>query len=322
MNASATARPVLLITMGGPRSLAEVKPYLRRLFADPYIIPGGPLKRWLLSRIIARAAAPKSRARYALIGGRSNAVEDTEHLARSVTEAFAARGLAVRCAVATRYSTPDIREGLAALVSPSPRPESVTPVYLFPHETSAMTGSCAEVLQHAARQHGVTVTHGLRRLGMTEVYVQGWARAITAAVREPAATFVLFGCHSLPLSIVQRGDPYVGEVERSVARIQARLGDLAGGLAYQSQEAADWLGPTVDQKAAEAYAQGFRELIIVPLSFTAENTETLVDLDRDLREAARALGFRRIERLSTPDKLGFLTAMVVEGLHKEWGLEQ
>ncbi len=334
---------VLLVTMGGPRNLAEVKAYLRRVFSDPYIVAGGAAKRWLLSRLIARAATPKSRARYALIGDKSNAVEDAERLARQLTEAFVDRRIPLQCAVATRYGTPSIEEGLAALAGTPARTSSedyagpchpsegwmtggadrpVTPVYLFPHETSAMTGSCADVLGRAAAKLGVAVDAGVRHLGATEAYVAGWADAIRQVVGEPRETFVLFSCHSLPLTIVGRGDPYVGEVQHSVERIQACLGDLASGLAYQSQEGSDWLGPTVAAAAAAAYGRGFRELIVAPLSFVGENTETLVDLDRDLREAALAMGFRRFERLSTPDRLGFLCAMVVEGLRREWGLER
>lgn len=333
-------RSVLLINMGGPRNLAEVRPYLRRIFSDPYVIQGGTLKRWLLSRFIAGAAARKSRARYALIGGRSSAVEDMERLARQLTDHFAARGTAVECAVATRYSTPSIEDALASFQLPDScssrcpsRPESVaserdadrhktvTPVYLFPHETSVMTGSCADALERAAAKPGIAVEAGVRHLGATEAYARGWSEAIKQAVRSPSDTFVLLSCHSLPRSLVERGDPYVREVERSVELIQARLGELAGGLAYQSQTGENWLGPTVEQTAADAYAQGHRELIVAPLSFVAESVETLVDLDRELREAAFAIGFRRFERLSTPDKLGFLRPMVVECLCKEWGLE-
>ncbi|MFH0983280.1 MAG: ferrochelatase [Planctomycetota bacterium] len=364
-------RAVLLVTMGGPRDLSEVKAYLRRVFSDPYIIPGSALKRWFLSRLIARTAAPKSRERYAAIGGKSSAVEDTELLARQVTEHFAFRGIRLKCAVATRYSTPSIEQGLAVLApflagslgklplgtreklsvdTPTERSgrhphqpatcedagryedamptdvpvesnrRPITPVYLFPHKTSAMTGSCAHVLGRAAAKRGISVEPGMRHLGTTNAYTRGWADAIERAIHKPADTFVLFSCHSLPLKVIERGDPYVREVRRSVDLIQARLGDLASGLGYQSQEGADWLGPTVRAAAADAYHKGFRELIVAPLSFVGESTETRVDLDRELREAAFSMGFRRVERLSTPDKLGFLCAIVVEALCKEWGL--
>jgi len=323
MSTATATRPVLLITMGGPRDLAEVETYLRRLFSDPYILPGNSFKRWLLSRIIARAAAKKSRARYALIGGRSTAVEDTGLLAEQLKEDFASRGITLECQVATRYATPNIEEGLTSLSAETAEKDSdaVTPVYLFPHETSVMTGSCAGALERASDESGVPVGTGVRHLGATRTYARGWADAIERAVRAPGDTFVLFSCHSLPRTIIERGDAYVEQVERSVERIRARLRRLAGELAYQSQARNDWLGPTVEEVASEAYGKGYRELIVVPLSFVGENTETLVDLDRELCAAALSMGFRRVERLRTPDKLGFLCPMVVEALCMEWGLE-
>lgn len=319
MSQNNSRRCVLLVDMGGPRSLAEVKPYLRRIFSDPFIIPGNRVKRWLLSRAIARASAAETRERYASIGGKSNAVEDAQVLARQLTERFAARGIELQCAVATRYSKPDIPDGLAALAERDG--QTVTPVFLFPHETSALTGSCVSVLGQASARLGISAEPGVRHLGITDAYVRGWAEAIKQAVQHPDETYVLFSVHSLPLSIVRRGDTYIREVQRSVGRIAALLGNLASGLAYQSQEGEAWLEPKAEDKAAEAYRAGFRELIVAPLSFVGDNTETLVDLDRDLRKAVEPLGFRRFVRLETPNKLGFLPNMVCEALCKEWGLE-
>ncbi len=212
MTSAQATRPVLLISMGGPRNPSEVKVYLRRLFSDPHIIPGGALKRWLLSRLIARAATPRTRARYALIGGKSSAVEDTQRLARQVTEHFAPRGITVKCAVATRYSAPSIEEGLAALTEHGDQP--VTPVYLFPHETSAMTGSCADVLERAAARLGVAVETGVRHLGATEGYAQGWADAIKAAVDELVGSLVS-GCGTgFPAGQVCSGRRAAGRYEK------------------------------------------------------------------------------------------------------------
>ena len=310
---------VLLIDMGGPRSLSEVRPYLRRIFSDPCIMPGNPVKRWLLSRLIARKSAAQTRQRYASIGGKSNAVENARTLASQLTRDFAKRGVRIECAVATRYSIPDIKQGLMSLRRNAGKP--VTPVYLFPHETTALTGSCENMLFRAAAKLGIPIERGVRRLGMSDAYTQGWAEAIKQAVQRPVESFVIFSVHSLPLSIVNRGDPYVTQVEQSVKRIRALIGEIACALAYQSQEGDNWLGPSVEQKAAEARQEGYRDLIVAPLSFFGDNTETLVDLDRNLRQAVELFGYNRFVRLQTPNQRGFLCKMVAEALCKEWGLE-
>lgn len=311
---------VLLIDMGGPQSLSEVQRYLRRIFSDPYIIPGNAVKRWLLSRLIARRSAARTRARYASIGGKSRAVAVARTLATELTKDFADRGVRIECAVATRYSLPNIQQGLKAL-SRCNR-DRVTPVYLFPHETTALTGSCEDVLLRVATRFGIPVELGVRHLGMSDAYVKGWAEAIKQAVQRPAESFVILSAHSLPMSIVNRGDPYVTEVEQSARRIQALIGDIACGLAYQSQEGDNWLGPSVEEKATEASHGGYRDLIVAPLSFVGDNTETLIDLDQDLRRAIKPLGFHRFVRIKTPDKRGFLCKMVAEALRKEWGLDR
>jgi ferrochelatase len=320
MTDTAPRRSVLLIDIGGPRSLAEVQPYLRRIFSDPCIMPGNAVKRWLLSRLIARQLAPRSRQRYASIGGKSDAVENAQTLASQLIGYFGQRDVQIDCAVATRYSKPDVKQGLTSLRRNGSHP--VTPVYLFPHETSAVTGSCESALVRAAAKLGIPIERGVRHLGMTQAYTLGWAEAINQAVRRPDESFVIFSAHSLPLSIVRRGDPYVTQVEQSVKQIRALIGDLAGALAYQSQEADDWLGPSVEQAAAQAHQQGYRDLIVAPLSFFSDNTETLVDLDQDLHQAVQRLGFNRFVRLQTPNQRGFVCKMVAEALCAEWGLER
>lgn len=313
-------RSVLLIDMGGPRSLADVRPYLRRIFSDPAMMPGGPLKRWLLAHWIAHRSAPRSQRRYASIGGKSRAVEHARTLADQLTQTLAVRGVRIACAVATRYGIPDIPQGLASLCERDG--QGVTPVYLFPHETTALVGSCENVLHRAAAKLGIPLAGGVRRLGLSHAYTQGWAAAIQEAVQRPAKTFVIFSVHSLPLSMVERGDPYLAQVEQSVERIRAGIGDVAGALAYQSQEGDNWLGPDVRQTAALARQKGYRELIVAPLSFFSDNTETLVDLDQNLRLAAERLNYDRFVRLETPHERGFLCPMVAQALCQEWNLDE
>ncbi len=316
---TAMKRSVLLIDMGGPRSLAEVRPYLRRIFSDPCIMPGNVVKRWLLSRLIAHRSAARSRRRYASIGGKSRAVEHARTLASQLTWHFAQRGVPIECAVATRYSIPDIKQGLMSLRRNDSDP--VIPVYLFPHETTALTGSCENMLFRAATKLGIPTERGVRRLGMSDAYARGWAEAIKQAVQRPGDSFVIFSAHSLPLSIVNRGDPYQTQVEQSVRQIRALIGDVACALAYQSQEGDNWLGPSVEETAAQACQKGYRDLIVAPLSFFDDNTETLVDLDQDLRQAVQRFGSNRFVRLQTPNQRGFLCTMVAEALCKEWGLD-
>ncbi len=319
MNNPNSRQSVLLIDMGGPQNPAEVRPYLQRIFFDPYIIPGNPVKRWLLSQLIASKSAAETRERYAEIGGKSNAVVDAQTLGCQLTEFFASRGIQLECEVATRYSFPNIPQGLKALAEKQQAP--VTAVYLFPHETSALTGSCEAVLLRASGKQNVSVSHHIRNLSRTSSYLEGWANAINQAVTNPDKTMVLFTAHSLPVSIIERGDQYVSEVEESVSGIKKLLGDISTELAYQSQEGDNWLGPKAEDVAAIAREKGYFELVVAPLSFVGDNTETLLDIDKNLFEEIKPLGFERLVRISPPNQQGFLCEMVAEALSQEWNVE-
>lgn len=321
---------VLLTDMGGPQCAAEVRRYLQKIFSDPFIIPGHPVKRWLLSRLISRMSTAKTRRRYAQIGGRSRAVSDARRLGGLVSREFGLRGIDVVCDVATRYSQPDIASGLERLLrgcSASARPECreqplVSVVYLFPHESRSLTGSCEAVLNSAARQMGVSVPYQVRRLSRTEAYVEGWTNAIRFAASCPEKTFVLLTAHSLPCRLLRQEDVYVTEVQRSVEEIRRRLGPaFAVRLAWQSQEGRDWLGPSAEQVLAGAAGADREHLVVAPLSFVGDSTETLLDIDVDLFQTARMLGFEQCVRIPPPGRTGWLTDMVVEALCREWGVD-
>ncbi len=319
MNDSNSRQSVLLIDMGGPQNPAEVRPYLQRIFFDPYIIPGNPIKRWLLSQLIASKSAVETRKRYAEIGGKSNAVPDAQILAQQLTEHYSKCGIHLECEVATRYSFPNIPQGLKSLSQKQNAP--LTAVYLFPHETSALTGSCEAVLLQAAKKQKVTISHHVKNLSRANAYLEGWATAIKKTVEHPDKTMVLFTAHSLPVSIIERGDQYVTEVEDSVKGIKELLGDLATDLAYQSQEGEDWIGPKADAVAAAAREKGYTELVVAPLSFVGDNTETLLDIDKELFEEIKPLNFERLVRITPPNQQGFLCEMVAEALSQEWQFE-
>ncbi len=319
MNDSNSRQSVLLIDMGGPQTPEEVRPYLQRIFFDPYIIPGNPIKRWLLSQLIASKSAAETKKRYEEIGGKSNAVPDARILASQLSEHYANRRIELVCEVATRYSFPNIPQGLKALREKSNAP--ITAVYLFPHETSALTGSCEAVLLQAAKKQNTKISHHIRNLSRTRSYLNGWANAIKKSVEKPEKTMILFTAHSLPNSIIERGDSYVDEVENSVSAIKKLLGDLATDLAYQSQEGENWLGPKAEEVAKAAREKGYSELIVAPLSFVGENTETLLDIDKELFAEIEPLQFERLVRITPPNEQGFLCEMVAEALSQEWEIE-
>jgi protoporphyrin/coproporphyrin ferrochelatase len=279
---------VFLLNLGGPRSLAEVEPYLYDLFLDVLPAGLGPLKR-PLARLIARRRAPSSAEKYQLIGGRSPLVERTEEQARALAGVL---GPGFTTHLAMRCGHPSTEEGVQeALASGAERGVALP---LYPQWANATSRSSLEELRRVWPKEKPLV----------EVCTwhdhPGWLDASAATLREALAAvpaglrdrlLVVFSAHGLPMSQVRKGDPYPRYVEISARSTADRCG-LAPSqwqLTYQSRVGPlKWLGPdTVEYLAANAKG---RAVVTVPIAFVSEHLETLYDLDILAKEAAEKGG--------------------------------
>src|SRR5512140_3560258 len=303
---------VFLMNLGGPRSLAEVEPYLYELFSDPLVVtaPFGPL-RPLFAKLVSKTRAPSSAEKYALIGGKSPIVEGTEAQARALA---AALGPGWSCHLAMRCGHPNTAEGVReALAAGADR--AVAPP-LYPQYANATTRS--SLLE-------------LRRLWpkdrpLAEICTwhdhEGYLDASAAAVRETLAqvptgdrgrALVVFSAHGLPMSQVRKGDPYPVHVEASAKGTAERAGVKDWRVTYQSRVGpVKWLGPDTNEFLA-AHAKG-RVIVTVPIAFVSEHLETLYDMDIVAREAALkagAIAYHRVPALGVrPDFIAALAEIV------------
>ena len=103
---------------------------------------------------------------------------------------------------------------------------------------------------------------------------------------------VLFSAHGLPERSCARGDPYQWQIEQTVDRVLAAWGRDDAGLAvcYQSRATPQqWIGPSTDAEIERA-AHDKVAVLVVPIAFVSEHSETLVELDVDYRALAERLG--------------------------------
>ncbi len=132
------------------------------------------------------------------------------------------------------------------------------------------------------------------------------------------ADHLLFTAHGLPVRVIERGDPYVEQVERTVEALTARLGSsLPVSLAFQSRLGpVEWVGPHIDDEIRRLAAEGVRTLVAAPVTFTCENLETLWDLDREMAELSRSCGIETWRRAPAPgtseDLIDQLARLVTE----------
>jgi ferrochelatase len=300
--ASPVARPrvaVVLFNLGGPDAPESVRPFLVNLFTDPAIlrVPGW-IRPWL-GRIIAWRRTKPASENYDIIGGKSPLLELTLEQAAALEAALNAPGdIEAKSFVAMRYWHPMSDETAAAVKAWGP--DEVLLVPLYPQFSTTTTGSSVIAWDQAAAKIGLSVPTTTLCCFHSD---PGFAEATAAIVRDawtkaraeldPAIPLrILFSAHGLPESIVKSGDPYQWQVEQSVAQVVERLGipDLDQIVCYQSRVTPQkWIGPSTEDELERAGHEKVA-VLVVPIAFTSEHSETLVELDVEYREEAEKFG--------------------------------
>jgi ferrochelatase len=294
---------VVLFNLGGPDSPEAVEPFLRNLFSDPAIISLPGLLRRPLARYVAARRAPIARDIYAKIGGRSPILEETEAQARALENSLSHRDLEVKAFVAMRCWKPFSDEAAKAVAAWGPDRTVLLPLY--PQYSTTTTASSFDDWRRAAAEAGLTKPETSICCYPEE---PGFVAAAAALIREALAKRrpgidyrLLLSAHGLPKRVIQRGDPYQGQVERSAAAIVAALGaeKLDWRVCYQSRVGPlEWIGPATDAEIRTAGAEAMG-LIVAPIAFVSEHSETLVELDIEYAKLARESGARDYIRVPT-----------------------
>ena len=307
---------IVLFNLGGPDRPESIRPFLVNLFTDPAILRVNWLVRPFLARIIAAARVKPATENYAHIGGRSPLLELTEQQARALEAELPE--YEARCFVAMRYWHPMSSEVAEAVRAWDP--DEVLLLPLYPQYSTTTTGSSLLAWREAAAAAGlVKPTTSLCCYygddGFTEatatIVHRSWDEA-RARLPEGEGLRVLFSAHGLPKIIVDKGDPYQFQIERTVADVVYHLGirDLDYAICYQSRATPqEWIGPSTEEEIERA-GRDKVAVLVVPIAFVSEHTETLVELDIEYREFAEQAGVPHYFRVPTQnaDK-GFIRAL-------------
>ncbi len=286
----------MLFNLGSPDSLEAVRPFLFNLFNDPAIVRRPQPLRRMLARLIAWRRAPETRRIYARLGGRSPLLEQTEAQARALERELA--DPAIRVFVAMRYWHPDTATALQQVVRFGP--DKVVLLPLYPQFSSATTASSFAEWERAAGGRLPARTVRICCYSDDAGFAAASAARIAAVLEgwTGAPPRILYSAHGVPKAFIEAGDPYRSQVERSVAAIRRALAreDLDHAICYQSRVGPlEWIGPYTDWEIERAGAEG-RSVIVAPVAFVSEHSETLIELDEDYREVAHAAGVPVYER--------------------------
>ncbi len=280
---------VILFNLGGPDSLDAVEPFLFNLFNDPAIIGAPSLIRRLLARFISKKRGPVARDIYAQIGGKSPLVEETDKQARALEREL---GEGYRVFVAMRYWHPFAAQALQEARQWGA--ERVVLLPLYPQFSTTTSRSSLREWRKLAADWAVPTEavccypdeSGLVA-AIAELIRPGYAQA--SASGKPR---ILFSAHGLPQSVVDKGDPYPQHVEQTARAVVAALGiaDLDWIVCYQSRVGPmKWIGPSTEAELERA-GEDRVPVVVVPIAFVSEHSETLVELDIEYRHRAESLG--------------------------------
>jgi ferrochelatase len=317
---STSKRPriaVVLFNLGGPDNQEAVKPFLLNLFTDPAILRVPPFIRPFLARLIAYRRVPAARENYRLMGGGSPLLPLTEKQAVAL-EANLQVDWDVKCFIAMRYWHP-FSEATARAVRDW-APDEVLLLPLYPHFSTTTTGSSLTAWREAAARVGLAAATTTlccwfdddRIAANAADIVQTSIDAARAALPPETPLRVLFSAHGLPQIIVDRGDPYQFQIEAYVARLRRFLRDpeIDGVVCFQSRATPQkWLGPSTDEAVVEAGRDGCA-VVVVPVAFVSDHSETLVELDMEYRDLAEKSGVPGYFRAPVQnDDPGFIAAL-------------
>lgn len=287
-----TARRVaiVLFNLGGPDTQEAVRPFLFNLFNDRAIIGAPQPLRFLIAQLISRSREKTAKANYALMGGASPILPETQKQVDALEAAIRKRvsNVTFKCFPAMRYWRPFTKDVAHAVQSWGATDAILLPLY--PQYSSTTTGSSLSAWRKASALPAATIC----------CYPQGqnFAAAHAAAIQDawraggsPDRPRVLFSAHGLPQSVIDRGDPYQWQVERSVAAVRKLLpAEWDARICYQSRVGPmKWIGPSTEEEIRTA-AQDKVGVIVAPIAFVSEHIETLVELDIEYGDLAKELG--------------------------------
>lgn len=281
------------MNMGGPDTLDDVQPFLYNLFSDREIIRLGPFfLQKFLAYLISRRRAPKSRAIYGQIGGGSPLKSLTLRQAKALENKLAPEG-GWPVTIAMRYWPPHANVAIEQLLQQGVT--RITALTLYPHYSKATTGSSVRDLHRHHKTVGPDIDLTIISSYPTQPsYIKALVENINKGLKEfdTDKVEIVYSAHSLPVSFIEEGDPYVDHIKETINAIEEHTGHR-GRLCYQSRSGpVEWLSPSTPEMLGILAKEGCKNILMVPISFVSDHVETLYEISMLYRKQAEDLGMR------------------------------
>jgi len=281
-------RAILLMNMGGPNNLDEVEVFLNNMFNDKRIISAPKPIRMLIAKLITWNRKEEAKSNYAALGGKSPLVDYTKKLISKIET-----GIDASVHMVMRYTPPYSKDAIKSLNDV----DEIYAIPLYPHYSTTTTLSSLEDLEESIKKHGIKAkVKTLENYYRHPDYITATVERIkeTIGTDNPEDYELVFSAHGLPQKIIDKGDDYQRHIKYNVyharkALLEAGLNFHKTHIAYQSRLGPlEWIRPYLEDKLKSLKK---KKVIIYPIAFTIDNSETEFELDVEYREIAEEIGF-------------------------------
>ncbi len=281
-------KALILLNMGGPNNLQEVEVFLKNMFRDENILPiKGQLLRRFVAFMITTMRKSEAKKSYEALGGKSPLVMHTQKLVKKLQYQL----VDTYVTFAMRYTPPFAKDTIKEMIARNIKEVFLLPLY--PHYSTTTTKSSLEDFYNTAKGLGFHARfHDIANFYEHSLFNEAIVQQIMQSVDNTQEYELIFSAHSLPQKIVDRGDPYLQEIQEHVKILSNLLGDRFSSyhLAFQSKLGpVKWLEPSLEEKLQEMKG---KRVLVYPLSFVLDNSETEFELHIEYKEIAKGLGLQ------------------------------
>ena len=306
-------KAIILFNLGGPDKIENVEPFLFNLFNDPAILNLPSLIRYPLAKLISNRRAPVAKKIYAELGGSSPILRLTKEQSNALEVKLnrTQREDEYKCFIVMRCWNPRAKDVIKDVQLFDPNEIILMPLY--PQYSAATSGSSIKEWKNICKNNNYIIkTSTICCYPTDQNFINAHTKEIKKKIQNLTNFKLIFSAHGLPEKNIKKGDPYQWQVEQSVKKIVESLNDenLDWILSYQSRVGPlKWIGPSTEDIIIENSKLG-KHIVLVPIAFVSEHSETLVELDIEYKEIADVNGcknYTRVPALGTNED--FIKAM-------------
>ena len=293
-------KAVILFNLGGPDKIENVEPFLFNLFNDPAILNLPTILRYPLAKLISNRRAPVAKKIYEELGGSSPILRLTKKQSEALEIKLNQTGMnnEYKCFIVMRCWNPRANDVIKDVQLFNP--EEIILMPLYPQYSAATSGSSIKEWKDVCKTNNYQVkTSTICCYPTDQNFINAHTKEIIKKIKDLKNFKLIFSAHGLPEKNIKKGDPYQWQVEQSVKKIVENLNieNLDWILSYQSRVGPlKWIGPSTENIIVEN-SKLDKHIVLVPIAFVSEHSETLVELDIEYKEIADANGCKNYTRV-------------------------